>query len=163
MIIVEGMDNSGKSTLVRKLSKDLKLLAINNQQRPQKARDIIDYLHMIMDASHRFPIVMDRLSVISEPIYGPIIRGSHLLNTWQLHTLTYQLKARKPTIVYCRPPRDVVLGFRGEQMEGVVEHGDALLDAYDLSISQLRLGGFSVLNYDWTTDSYDQLKDELDE
>lgn len=163
MIIVEGLDNTGKTTLVKKLSKDLGLLVMNNQGKPKKARDVVDYLHIVIDVSHRFPVILDRLSLISEPIYGPVIRGSHLLNTWQVHTLTYQLKSRKPTIIYCRPPRDVIMSFKEPQMDGVIDHAGTLLDAYDLSISQLKLGGFTVLNYDWTTDSYEQLKDELDE
>lgn len=164
MIIIEGLDNTGKSFLVKRLSKDMGLLAMNNQRRPQASRDISDYMHMVMDLSHRFPVILDRLALISEPIYGPICRGQFMLSNWQIHTLTYQLKDRKPAIVYCRPPDSIILKFGAEpQMPGVIEHGPELLKAYDISMAQLKLGGFNVITYDWTTDSYEQLMGELGE
>ncbi len=159
MIIVEGFDNSGKSTLVKKLSKDLKLLVMNNQRLPKSAVDVQDYLSLCGSINHRYPLILDRLSVISEPIYGPICRDQSILTPLILAHMRAQLLELNPAIVYCRPPTPAILNFEEEQMEGVVDKAMTLIAAYDFHMSQLDELGFNVVVYDWQSTGYEDFRD----
>jgi hypothetical protein len=172
MVIVEGMDNSGKTTLVRALSEDCKLLVMNNRRRPKSREDVIDYVDMVIPIANRFPVILDRFAPISEPIYGPICRDSHLLTKddigqcllkvarGQTSTGVLQGNGSMALIIYCRPRDSTVLGFKDDipQMEGVIENGQALLQAYDKSMKELGSFWFTVAHYDWEIDSYNSIK-----
>lgn len=157
MIIVEGMDNTGKSTLVKKLSKDLKLLTINNQRRPTSIPEAFRYLDGVIYMAASFPVIVDRWQPISEPIYGPICRDVTLFPPASLARMMKMTSSTEPLIIYCRPPDPVVLDFKDEQMDGVIRHASALLDQYDISMNNLSATGFTVISYDWTSDDYSGL------
>ncbi len=164
MIIVEGMDNSGKTTLVQRLSIDLKLLVLNNRRRPKEAQDIKDYVDMITPLCRTFPTILDRFAPISEPIYGPICRNSHLLTEGEVHDLLQHISIyNKPLVIYCRPDKDRILKFDDsiEQMDGVIKHAPALVEAYDRSMKNLQMNWFTVFYYDWEFDSYDSLVHQI--
>lgn len=171
MIIVEGFDNSGKTTLVRQLSEDCKLLVMNNRRRPKSREDVIDYVDMVIPIANRFPVILDRFAPISEPIYGPICRDSHLLTEDDVSQclLSVARNRRKhqdggnnsaALIIYCRPKDSTVLGFKPEipQMDGVIEKAQELLMAYDKSMKELGSFWFTVVHYDWELDSYNSIK-----
>lgn len=152
MIIVEGPDNSGKSTLAWQLAEDLKRVLINNRQRPRNQEDIIAYSLDVYKMDQRWPLIMDRWAVISEPIYGPICRGTRILDPGVGWFLTEVLK---PTIVYCRPSDARLLDFgeRG-QMDGVKENAIELIKAYDKMIKP-------DFVYNYETDDYQSLLRKL--
>lgn len=162
MVIVEGMDSSGKTTLVRKLSGDLQLLVMNNRRRPERAEDIFKYQEMALRVSRHFPTILDRLATISEPIYGPICRDTRLLSPGHLSMLMLQLKFADPLVIYCRPNRGTIFNFVEPQMEGVIKHRERLLKAYDESIEKLS-GFLRVIRYNWETDPYEILLNQLKE
>ena len=172
MVIVEGMDNSGKTTLVRALSDDCKLLVMNNRRRPKTKEDVFDYVDIVVPMARRFPVILDRFAPISEPIYGPICRSSHILTKDDVSRCMLRV-SRGPMnpgltfgnqsmalIIYCRPRDSTILGFKPEiaQMDRVIENGQALLQAYDKSMKELGSFWFTVVHYDWEIDSYDSLK-----
>lgn len=160
MIIVEGMDNTGKSTLFLRLSKDLKLLAINNQKRPQSINETALYLEGVLRLASNFPVIVDRWQAISEPIYGPICRNHHLYAKTNLEAqLRFLIQAANPLIIHCRPPDSVILNFGdSNQMDGVIKHAKELLKTYDNYMGNLVAMGFRVMNYDWTTEPYENLR-----
>ena len=161
MILIEGCDNSGKTTLVSKLSDDLRLLSIRQRQLPRNKLDITEYVLYMLGLSRRFPTIFDRWPPISEPIYGPICRGVSFLTkqeVFDLHSMITELDPC-PVIVYCRPRDSVILDFgEREQMEGVRENGRKLIKAYDKSMNETPL---DVITYDYEHDSYETLLKQL--
>lgn len=150
-IVIEGPDNSGKSTLVLALAKDLKAVVINSQVVPPPDQYWVeDYVKWYSGSSRlNRPIIIDRHPVISDPIYGRLLRGRTVL------TDDYCRNVRSTLfVVYCRPPVSNIrdLGSR-PQMAGVREHIDRLIAEYDsVMANPHQFAGF--LRYDWTRGAY---------
>ena len=160
MIIVEGPDGAGKSHLVGMLSEDLGIPVHERAVRdrlgpadPQGAslwkwayNDVTTWPSQPMSISDRHPLV-------SEYIYGPIIRGVSApgFNHPSAHGLRRQMEQRC-LLVLCLPPHEVYLANlkQEEQMDGVDEHALQLYGLYEALISSW--GGWRVV-YDfvpWT-------------
>lgn len=158
LIIVEGMDNTGKSTLAMKIASDLKAVFVNNRHKPQTYDEVCDWTVAMSRLSLEQPqhIVSDRWAAISEPVYGPICRNHYVLSLSQIKEIyTYAQRNSAPLIIWCKPPADVVRGSidNRDQMEGVVDNVDALLAGYEVRMGQVR-EYFMVLEYDYTIQDY---------
>ena len=70
MIIVEGPDNSGKSTLIQALASQLKLPMARTYRMPQTEEDIQRWHNWANAAPH--PLILDRHPAISDLIYSPL-------------------------------------------------------------------------------------------
>lgn len=157
MIIVEGCDNSGKSTLVQKLAQDLKLLMLNNRKRPESFEESYIYTLTMCQLASSFSMIFDRWQPISEPIYGPICRNTHIYNEEQLSRLHAITQVTQPLIIYCRPDTQTILNFgERDQMAGVVQHGKELIQAYDDYLTNLSKF-FHVVQYDYERQLYDDI------
>lgn len=151
-LVVEGPDNAGKSTLTLRLAKDLKAVAVNSQVVPPPHEYWVkDYVRWLDEAQKwNQQIILDRHPVISEPIYGPVIRGKCSLSE------AYCREVRRSLIVvYCRPPYDVIANFGDRpQMAGVKECADLLVADYDALLRDRAHEFAAVLLYDWTRNAY---------
>lgn len=129
IIVVEGHDNSGKTTLGAQIAKAIRAVYIK-AERPSAGPDLLVY-HSILREAQRYSghVVADRHVAISEPIYGPICRGSHDLNQGDIALCLGDIGL----LIYCRPPDDVILKTMGDrpQMDGVIDHAPEILKAYD--------------------------------
>lgn len=160
MIIVEGCDNAGKTTLVAKLSAEHRLLTLNHRQRPLSLQDSRDYLHLVTPLAQRFKTIFDRWQPISEPIYGPICRNTHLFEPADIAEQHSYLRLEKlnPLIIYCRPSAERILNFGDrEQMEGVIDNAKKIIDGYDRMMDWIAGYWFPVVRYDYEHDTYDSL------
>lgn len=148
MIILEGVDNSGKSSLAAILEKELQIPVVHSTRPPEDPKAAY---WAAMEQLGAQLIIADRVTVISELIYGPALRGGSVLGKYHAPAL-YELMNRDYLIINCRPPTDVILDNKGrEQMEGVVENHLKLIQGYDRVMVDLkRFGGCKVLDYDWT-------------
>ena len=161
MIIVEGMDNTGKTTLIQRLIRDSKgrgyLRAIVSLGPNKPEHEQKDWARNQLYGPN-IPMIYDRFLPICDIVYGGVLRGGSIwdIDSQYLKSL-YSLK--HPIIIYCRPPKDVILGFEDGrlQMEGVEDHGEELVDKYDSIMAILRNIGFEVIHYDYTQNSYDYL------
>jgi len=161
-VIVEGPDNSGKSTLVNQLSKDLKLLVINNRKLPASVAESQAYLDLVLPLTKHFPTIFDRWQTISEPIYGPICRKNHLFKLAQIDFQFEVIRPLRPMVIYCRPPSQVALNFGPiEQMEGVISNAEQLLKAYDDHMIYINNFWAPVVRYDWTAGGYEELRHKI--
>jgi hypothetical protein len=161
MIVVEGMDNSGKSTLCEQLGKHFgfpvehspsKLAIVDPNSWRKWLSEAIE--KATTDREHH--IIYDRFPITSESVYGPVLRNNNLL--YSEPSLILKWISTNPILVYCRPPREIILHFGdGVQMPGVKEHADELLNAYDLIIETLGRSVFTF-KYDFhTTNQLDSL------
>lgn len=166
-IIVEGFDNVGKTTLINTLKKiHGKRVDIIKPPGPFENRgSLIDWLNPEMDKCKTFQYnkgmaIYDRFPIISELVYGPIVRGESMVTGPVFDETFYGLTsaAFPVTFIYCRPPDEKILdfGFR-EQMDGVIERSLELLNGYDelmSEISKILLQTpdvkSSMVIYDWT-------------
>ena len=129
IIVVEGMDNTGKTTLAMKIAKAMRAVYVK-AERPAVGPDLLVYQNILETATQYTGIcVADRHVAISEPIYGTICRGGHQLDEKDIESCIKRLGL----IVYCRPPDRTIhrtIDLR-PQMEGVVANTDRLITAYD--------------------------------
>ena len=130
MIIVEGMDNSGKTTLINHLATHFNLPTVKSYK--PRLRSDIYALHSWCSAAPQ-TVITDRHPAISDLVYGPIIRGS---------TPSSLAVARgcivNNFLIYCRPPDDRIFLFKDRtQMAGIIEQAIGLLEAYDALMMDL--------------------------
>jgi hypothetical protein len=113
MIIVEGPDGAGKTTLIKDLSKFLGL-EVAPRVVSKEARAMTDLRvwteQNLLKGFQK--LIFDRHRMISELIYGPALRGEAEAPFNDLIWLTNQMKrfyAARPVIIYCLPPIEVVI------------------------------------------------------
>lgn len=155
MIIIEGPDNAGKSTLINFLLENLgdRVVQATANKGPRDnltdtVKDRVMYALMDAVASRGKPIVYDRL-FFSELVYSEAL-GRECKFNWeeQRHT-TRVLTAISPPIVFCLPPRNTVVDgiTANHQMEGVRAHIGEIYDKY-AALSNLARPG--ITRYDFT-------------
>lgn len=162
LIIVEGMDNSGKTTLVQRLSEDIKLLVMNNKRKPRDEKEMADYLSLVNTIHWHFPTILDRLCTISEPIYGVLRKTGPVITPEQADNHLVYLKAMKPLIIYCRPDDKTILDFGDRpQMDGVIDNAQALLQSYDRVMDKLAIHGYHIVKWDFRNYKYEWILNQV--
>ncbi len=151
LIILEGADGSGKTSLANRIRKDVQeyMLFLRSNGAPHHVGQLADVIGWVAAIPYVIPVIQDRNPVISEYIYGPIIRGKcmHGLDFEQMEQMF-----RKSMIIYCRPSYSALAaGMRQEvQMEGVALNHKEIVRAYDEFMGQLRETDIPVRTYDFT-------------
>lgn len=161
MIIVEGPDGAGKTTLIEKLSGELNLsIAMKVVDHNTNATtDLVKWVDHNLDQGLT-PTLYDRHRLISEPIYGPVIRGALEKGfddfAW-LHTRQIQFRELKPLVIWCLPPLDVVMhNIAGDEMnEAVAAHIQLI---YWLYWNEAAKWKSMSMRWDYTVDSFLGLK-----
>jgi GTPase SAR1 family protein len=161
LIILEGADGSGKTSLANRIRKEVDeyMLFLRSNGAPQHVGQLADVIGWVAEIPYKIPVIQDRNPVISEYIYGPIIRGKcmHGLNLDQMVRMF-----RTSMIIYCRPSYSALAaGMRQEvQMEGVALNHKEIVKAYDEFMSQLGKTEVLVKPYDFTG-PFDLLRDAI--
>lgn len=130
MIILEGMDNSGKSTLAAKFGLEI----VHPGPAPMSYDEEQAFLEsQLRDA--RLPIVMDRVTCISSQVYS-----GKLFDDRYMGFLNKMLDTPHCVLVYCRPPDKNVLDFdthnvkthdTPEHLARVKANASKYLESYD--------------------------------
>jgi hypothetical protein len=153
--IVEGTDNSGKTTLVQRLEALYRIPSIHSLG-PSSLEDATAWLLEIVGKAQRQSTILDRFSLFSEAVYGPILRGRSVYDGHgELTSALYKLLvALRPVIIYCVPPLGTVTRnlHEREQMAGVVENTEKLYDGYNRFFHTQLPPDLPVRYYDWTLD-----------
>lgn len=156
MIIIEGCDNSGKSTLAARLAKDLGVPVIHST-RPDLNSKPEELLKHSQSQLIPAAVILDRIFAISEYVYGRVLRGGSLLKDKQVDALM-DLHYRKHLIIYCRPKDATIRDNRGrDQMDGVLDHMPQLIAEYDYLMSELDRTGATIIEYDYQGRGYPNL------
>lgn len=152
LVILEGADGSGKTSLANRIRNDLDEYSLFlRSSGPPTIGQLADVIGWLASIPSRIPVVCDRLSVISEAVYGPILRGK-CIHGLSIEQMARWMKGRPSMIVHCRPSYSALAaGVRREvQMEGVVLNHRHIVKAYDEIMGQLRQEGVDVRPYDYT-------------
>jgi len=112
VIILEGPDGAGKSRLANQLSQDLGI-SIEPRVVSKKAEAMTDLRAWVEVDLATWPraAIYDRHRLISEPIYGPLLRGRMEPGFDDRQWLTRMLEKMNnldPTIIFCLPPYEIV-------------------------------------------------------
>lgn len=129
-VILEGMDNSGKSTLAKKFG----LEVVHPGPRPrtwgEEQRCLEDQLR-----DCRLPIVMDRVTCISSQVYM-----GKVLDKQYMSYLDRMVCTHNCVIIYCRPPTRTILHMdsheakpydTAEHLANIKLNANHYIEAYD--------------------------------
>jgi GTPase SAR1 family protein len=156
MIIVEGPDGSGKSTLVKKLKEWNNLVEIDRGDRDKlgtdpKQTDILWFNLAMATWGGNAPRIADRLYV-SELVYGPLWRDENVFEK-QDHTIEYIIRGLQIPVIFCLPEYDVVrdnVNNSEHQLDRVSETLRDVYLSYEYQYHRLRRQGVHAVHYDYT-------------
>lgn len=158
MLIFTGMDNSGKTTLANRVSKDLGLPLIKSLGPDHTEDEKHVWLLDQMTREMAFPdsVIFDRFLPLEEMVYGKVLRDNPVY--FLSDPYMKSLKDLNPIIVYTRPHSDLIFNFGNrEQMDGVRETKEKLLMAWDDLMWCLMSLGWNILVYDYSTEHAEEL------
>lgn len=155
-IIVIGMDNSGKTTLVKNLSEALDLESIVSCG-PKPKHEQVEWT---MTQLGKQRVVFDRFTVLEEMVYGPKLRSK---SNFEINDFLVQvIKKEGCILVYARPDKGTIMNFgEREQMEGVIENAEDLIRRYDSLVWDLVMDGFTVIPYNYKGQTLGSLVEAL--
>lgn len=164
MLVVEGMDNSGKSTLAHELARATGRHVVHSPGHRLTPPQLRDWAEKSLFSPANPYIIYDRHPVISESVYGPVLRGKSIFHeTWLGRFVRRSFYEHvRPLIIYCRPPVTDITDFRKPEMDGVTDNALKLLSAYDGLIDELVDEGVRVLRYNYQVDEVDELLEQIE-
>lgn len=133
IIIIEGPDGSGKTTLANQLSRQTGYKIIH-RTRPKTEEDkaimMDEYLQAIRSMEN---MIFDRCWY-SEMVYGPVMRGASVISYSQMYDLERQLAEVGAMIIYCTDAKQVLWARCQERGEDYIVDRttfDSICDGFD--------------------------------
>lgn len=168
MIILEGCDGTGKTTLARSLSDELHL-SLGLRGTPNRdelykvtTQDSYKALAHAVEGYHP-PYIWDRLGPFSDPIYSRVMGRDYAFSGYELQYFKRMMQALRCPVIMCHVPLDVAeLNQEKEhQMDGVSDNFPFIHGMYEmLADASNDLSGFFV--YDYRVEgAYIQVKDKI--
>lgn len=164
MIIVDGPDGSGKTTLCENLVKDGVVLSkLESPGRTKGQLSLRDQTLRYLNAYINRNLAVDRY-LFSEMVYGPILRKYCAFSTTDFFSILSKLIHAQNPIIFCLPENPESLKLTMEQMPGVRENITEIFLSY-LNYYEFTSRIYTrVFRYDLNNQySYHRLKDFLRE
>ena len=172
MIIIEGLDNTGKSTLADKLHEQYQFEVVRSigNEKPTNARIMRDCASMMeRDALEPFT-VHDRGRFISEFIYPPVLKHRTMAiskSAWLMYFEDYI--TRPQLLIYAiRPLGKVMDTFdKKKQLSGVLENLGNLDEAYGKVLGFIdymfyaQNNGSAMIYYDWEYTPWEKVEEAV--
>ena len=137
MIIVEGLDGVGKTSLINKFVKDG--FSKNHFDYDVNNLDLVSkYLNVLNKNTNQ--LILDR-SFISEVVYGPVLRNFSKIDLINFRKLLQAYSKEKTTLIYLNASKNTLLDRRKDDSSdySIIEsHYDELSSQYDLIVSICR-------------------------
>ena len=152
IIILEGPDGSGKTTLANQLRNKLGYIIIKTGP-PKPNEDVFcSYTNALLTAVESGKLTVFDRHYLGELIYGPLLRGENKLGVQGRDLLERLIAARGVTLVVCSPSwKTLVAGWRGkDDLLKQEQQLHTVCDAYLAEAERLHLRV-----YDWTATSGD--------
>lgn len=156
IFIIEGADGSGKTTLINAMraykNRHMHFLASNKP--PASIEAIRNEVNWIEQTPPTMTLVCDRYRLISERVYGKILRDRDLSESFPIDSYL-----RGKVLIHCRPPYHVIQASirNNVQLSGVRGHIADIVRSYDELFRELSVSGHNVQLYDWTEHNTDVL------
>lgn len=169
MIVLEGPDGAGKSTLLSQLLDAFPSIEEHERASTSKGGpvdNIFDWAEADVETWAMQPLSFyDRHPLVSEPIYGTILRGGcdKRFGQQEGHQLANKLHNRS-LIVYCLPQISTVVqnvkGNESDQLSGV---SDNIFDIYlayqNRMFTHSEIKPHTMFHYDYEADMIDEFDD----
>jgi hypothetical protein len=124
MLIVEGPDNAGKSTLIHQLeiAHDIRSVHAGG---PPKSKEEINTKRTVAYENCFKRIIQDRNYFISDLVYGNVLRRAP---NYENFSILLELLSTRPLIIYCRPSLEHLLKIDDHEVKAheTQEHVDAV-------------------------------------
>ena len=156
MIIVEGIDGVGKTTLVDYIVEQG--LEKHHFDYDEKNMDLYKKYMRVLNSSN-LNKVLDR-SFISEMVYGPVIRGKSKLELEQFKRLLLEYKKSRTSIIYLTAPKEILLKRREKDLtdfEMIQKFYDKLNLKYD-KVMSYSMDFIDVLKLDTSLNSSEEVQ-----
>jgi hypothetical protein len=153
IIVVEGTDGSGKSTLIERARENQSSRYFIKCQASRYQPDLktaFQYLNWLKRAPE-IDLILDRFHFISDRVYGPVLRNEDVFQNLPLNFGLQGVGA----IVYCRPSTDRIVENVNKDihLKGVREHIETLIQRYDTLMARLHNEfSFRIFTYDYEID-----------
>ena len=145
-VLVLGMDNTGKTTLCNYLKEKQEFKLINSCG-PHKTKEQMEKF-IYENLSKEGYLVFERFCYFDEMVYGKILRNESKFSFSD--SITDFILNSGVTIIYCRPSIETIKNWQNrEQMNGVIDKADELIERWDKVIRKARKLGFKVIKYDY--------------
>lgn len=149
MIIVEGPDGAGKSTLCQQLmnsglvNKTLDSPRIAGKGNVERMKYETDrYLRLYADDP---AVVVDRM-IFSEMAYGPVLRGGSVFTMAEYLNYLLQIQNSKSFVIFCLPFK---LNYKKDENPVVIEKMPFIRPIYDKMFEDFSSIYFRCVKYQW--------------
>lgn len=150
-VIIEGPDGSGKSTLIERLVELSGYPSRHKGGPPKSYEEARERMRVLFEED--YGKICDRCVVISEPIYGEILRGRSWVTSMDFKRGVERLIKDNWGIVYCCAENDPVPDHKdwkpAEHMSAVQAKLPAIRQMYRNVFNEILLMGKTILIYDW--------------
>lgn len=151
-IIIEGPDGSGKSTLIEKLVELSGCPSRHKGGPPKSFEEARERMHVLF--TEDYGKICDRCVLISEPIYGSILRNQSFITPRDFKEGIERLKTDAWAIVYCCTEEDPVPTYskpwKPVEFAKTVENNlPAIRQMYRNVFNEILMMGKTVFIYDW--------------
>ena len=158
-IIIEGMDNTGKTTLAKELADRLGYTYVSGGG-PEVGtfKGALSRMRLAMPNK-----VQDR-TWISELVYGPIVRGKFGITDEEVMEFIRFHREYNIVLIYARRPLERILEtlHEREQMDGVIKYASELVSRYDYyMLEKLPIYLPLPVCYNFETSTIDKLIESL--
>ena len=151
MIIVDGPDGSGKTTLIKELGIPVAPRFADSLTGPKPKLG-----HLVRNDMNQWSRskckVYDRHPFISDYVYGPIMRDGVDKTLLTLDREYYRYFLEKSLVIMCRPPLPIAMSnlHEGDQLPGLKQQYEQIYRAYQNMEILLLEAGAEVVPYDFT-------------
>jgi hypothetical protein len=150
-VIIEGPDGSGKSTLIEKLA-ELSGYPTRHKGGPPKSNE--EAMQRMEDLYNEdYGKICDRCVVISEPIYGHILRRHSHVTPRNFKEGIERLRQQNWAFVFCIAEHDPDTGHKdwkpSDHMSAIEANLPAIRLMYRNTLNEMLLMGATVYIYDW--------------
>lgn len=152
-IVIIGMDNTGKTTLVNDMKNILNIKSIKSPG-PDFTKEEM-YNEILTDLSKEELVILERFAIVEEIIYGNILRNAPKFDFEDLLKINEEFH---PIFIYCRPKKEDVFNFgERDQMEGVIEKSKKLLEGFDNLYNKMLQEDFDIIRYNFRVNTPDEM------
>lgn len=152
-IAVIGMDNTGKTFLCESLVKMFTFEGYTcdsiHSPGPKTTEELMSFMdkYLLKNKYNHEVRIFDRFPIIEEAVYGKLLRGGSRFDDEEYNKETL---GKIDAFVYCYPGMESILNWQDrEQMDGVKENAEAIVDEYSNVIKQLIKEGHKVIEYNY--------------
>lgn len=152
-IVIIGMDNTGKTTLVNDMKNILNIESIKSPGPDFTKEEMYD--EILTDLSKEELVILERFAIVEEIIYGNILRNAPKFDFEDLLKINEKFH---PIFIYCRPKKEDVFNFgERDQMEGVIEKSKKLLEGFDNLYNKMLQEDFDIIRYNFRVNTPDEM------